>query len=100
MKIRDIVLQSLIHSFLVLIYTTGVAWLLTNAEKMPDHPKSFLAPVAFLLLFVLSATIVACLVLGRPILLYVEGQKKESLYFLGATIAWLFAFTFFFFFIF
>jgi hypothetical protein len=41
------------------------------------------------MLFVLSATIVGSLVLGRPILLHLEGKKNEALRFFGYTVGWL-----------
>jgi hypothetical protein len=85
--------HSLGHSILVLLYVSGVAGLLYNAQRIFGQAQTFWVPVAMLMLFVLSATIVGILVLGRPILLYVSGQKKEGLQFLGYTVAWLFVLT-------
>jgi len=51
----------------------------------PD-PK-FLAPLALLLLFCLSALVSGILILGQPIWLYLEGKKKEALKLLGFTVA-------------
>ena len=59
--------------------------------KEDDH---FLAPIAFLLLFILSALITGLLVLGRPIYLFLDGQKKESLRLILGTAGWLFFFLF------
>ncbi len=39
--------------------------------------------------FVLSATITALLALGKPVTLFIEGQKKEAVTFLTVTVAWL-----------
>ncbi len=41
--------------------------------------NTLLGPVIFLLLFVVSATVVGLLVLGKPIILYWEGYKKEGI---------------------
>jgi hypothetical protein len=45
------------------------------------------------MLFVVSATIVGSLVVGRPILLFLDGKKNEALRFFGYTLGWLAAFT-------
>ncbi|NIM46902.1 MAG: hypothetical protein GTN40_01955 [Candidatus Aenigmarchaeota archaeon] len=51
--------------------------------------------VAFLLLFTLSAAVVGGLVLGKPIYLFLSGQKKESLKTALYTVGWLFIITIF-----
>jgi len=45
------------------------------------------------MLFVVSATIVGTLVLGRPILLYLGGKRNEAPRFFGWTVGWLAALT-------
>jgi hypothetical protein len=82
-------LHALGHSILVLLYTSGVAWLLFNGQRIFGKVTSFWGPLALLMLFVLSATIVGSLVLGRPILLHLEGKKNEALRFFGYTVGWL-----------
>ena len=93
MKNRDVIFHSLGHSILVLVYTSGVAWLLFNGKKLFGGPDTFLAPLFMLLLFVLSATIVGTLMLGRPLLLYLDGEKREALQFFGCTLLWIFLIT-------
>lgn len=62
-----------------------------NAERLFGKFENFWGgPVIFLMLFVLSAAIVGALVLGRPILLYLDGAKSEALKFFGYTLGWLF----------
>jgi heme O synthase-like polyprenyltransferase len=82
-------LHALGHAILVLLYTSGVAWILFNGPRLFGKVTSFWGPLGFLMLFVVSATIVGTLVLGRPILLYLEGKKNEALRFFGYTVAWL-----------
>ena len=77
------------HAILVLLYTSGVAWILFNAQRLFGKVTSFWGPLALLMLFVVSATIVGTLVLGRPILLYLEGKKDEALRFFAWTVGWL-----------
>jgi hypothetical protein len=52
-----------------------------------------LIPIAMLLLFVLSASITSFLVLGKPILWYLDGKKKEAVALLMATLGFLFLLT-------
>ncbi len=99
MKNTHPILHSLGHALLVLIYTSGVAWLLFNNQRIFGHTQSFVLPLAVLLLFTLSATIVGTLVLGRPVLLYLEGAKIEALKFFGYTVGWICIITFFVFFV-
>lgn len=54
---------------------------------------SYLGPVAFLLLFILSAAVTGALILGRPVLLYLENQKTEAVRLFIYTIGWLVVFT-------
>lgn len=77
------------HAILVLLYTSGVAWILFNGPRIFGRVASFWGPLALLMLFVVSATIVGSLVLGRPVLLYLEGKKNEALRFFGYTVGWL-----------
>ena len=82
-------LHALGHALLVLLYTSGVAWVLFNGPRIFGRMTSFWAPLAVLMLFVVSATIVGSLVLGRPILLYLDAKKNEALRFFGYTVGWL-----------
>jgi len=75
-------------------YIGLVALLMSGAERFfsntPDN--KILAPITFLLLFVLSAAVSGALVLGKPVLMYMEGKKKEALALFGFTLFWLFVF--------
>lgn len=51
--------------------------------------NKFLDPVLFLLLFVLSAAIVGMLVIGRPTMMYLNGEKKEGVVLFSYTIGWM-----------
>lgn len=60
------------------------------AEKDGGDPKTVLVPIVMLLLFVLSAAITGSLVFGRPVLWYLDGQKKEAISLLAHTLGFLF----------
>ena len=85
--------QALINSLGTLVYCGLIAYLMINGEELFGKANSIFGVVAFLMLFVLSAAIVGSLVLGRPIIYYLDGKKKESIFLLIYTIVVLFLFT-------
>jgi hypothetical protein len=86
--------HSLGHATLVLVYISAVAWLMSNGEALFGEEESFLVPVAMLMLLVLSAAVMGLLVFGRPILMYLDGKKREAVTFLGYTLGWMTLLTF------
>lgn len=84
--------RSFIHAVTVLLYVVGVAILISNGEKIFGGQDTIYIPIFMILLLVVSATVVGGLVLGRPILMYWDGNKKEALKFLVMTVGWLFLF--------
>jgi hypothetical protein len=82
-------LMSLLHALAVLIYVVLVALLMNNGEKLFGNMTGLFGPVAFLLLFTVSAAVTGLLVLGRPVYLFLSGSRKEALQFLFYTLGWL-----------
>ena len=76
------------------VYITLVALLMFGIQKLfggkPD--PVIIAPLAFLLLFVISAAISGALILGKPMMFYLDGKKKEALQLFGFILAWLLLF--------
>jgi hypothetical protein len=72
----------LFHGFLfsvgVIAYIVLVASIMQNAEALFGKMEKFWGPVAFLMLFVVSAAISGLLVFGRPVFLFLNGQKGEG----------------------
>ncbi len=83
------VLQSFGHAVLVFIYIALVSIVMHSGQQIFGNDKSFWGPIAFLMLFVLSAAVMGALVLGRPILLYLDGHKAAAVAFFGYTVAWM-----------
>lgn len=81
--------QSFLHAAGVFFYTMLVASILINGEKLFGQMHHVWGPVTFLMLFVVSATIVGLLVLAKPVMLYVSGTKVEGVKFLSYTVGWL-----------
>jgi polyferredoxin len=79
--------QGILSALGVAVYTTAIAWVLYNGEKIFGKADNFLMPLALLLLFVLSTAITGLLVLGKPIMLYLNNSKKEAIKLLIYTIS-------------
>ena len=77
MKNSKLLTWAVVDALGALLYIAGVAWLMSNEKNiLPGH--NFLAPVAMLSLFVLSALITSLVILGRPIYFYFEGRKSDA----------------------
>jgi hypothetical protein len=89
----NLIKTSLRNSLGTAVYVVIVALIINNAEKIFGTMKNIIGPIAFLLLFVTSAAITGFLVLGQPIMLYFDNQKREAVKLFIYTVAWLFLFT-------
>lgn len=87
---QELLMHSFGHACLVVLYTSGVAWIIFNGQRLFGDKKSISIPIMMLMLFVVSAAIVGTLVLGRPALLYLDGKKTQALKMFGYTLGWLF----------
>ncbi len=73
-------LSSFFATALLLIYVLCVSYLMQNGEKLfGNQPDDIMAPIIILLLLVFSALICGILLLGGPIYLYFEGDKKTAI---------------------
>lgn len=82
-----------LHALGTSLYIALVASFLFHIPQIfegSDTEKTVLIPIAMLLLFVFSATVTSSLVLGRPILWYMDGKKKEAVTLFTSTVAGLF----------
>lgn len=77
------------------LYVAAVAIFMSHTSEIFNgvEEKTALIPFAMLLLFVLSATVTGSLVIGRPVLWYLDGKKKEAVRLFIATVGFLFFFT-------
>ena len=68
-----------INAFGVLAYIFLLAIFLNRASGwFGKADQKIITPVAALMLFVFSALVTGCLILGKPLMLYFDGQKKEG----------------------
>lgn len=72
---------------------TSVLFGTSQFFESKNTEDTVLVPIAMLLLFVLSAAITGSLVVGRPVLWYLDGKKKEAVSLFMATLGFLFLIT-------
>jgi len=76
----NILKYALIGAAITAGWIAAIVTVIFNAEslfgKVPEN--SMLAPIAMLMLFVVSAAITSMGVFGRPLMWYLDGKKKEA----------------------
>jgi hypothetical protein len=78
---KEILKYALLNASLTSLYIALIGFffrygtIFLNSRGKSD---TVFAPIAMLLLFVFSASLCGALVLGRPILWYMDGKKKEA----------------------
>lgn len=85
--------QAVISSVGVLVYTGIVATIMSSGEKLFGKEDTVFTMVSILMLFTLSAAVVGSLIIAKPIMLFIDGKKKEAVNLLTMTIASLFVLT-------
>ena len=83
---KEITKQAVTNALGVYVYVLLVALLMWQGNALFGTEDTMLSMAAFLMLFVLSAGVVGTFILGRPILLYLDGKKKEAVTLFANTI--------------
>lgn len=86
---NELIVRSLGHAALTFLYISLVGWFMSHADETLGTVPEVVAAMTMLTLFVVSAAVTGSLVVGRPILLYIEGKKAEAFQFFAGTIGWL-----------
>jgi len=86
---NKLIQRSLLNALGTIAYVTIVATIMQNGEKIFGNMDKTAAPIAFLTLFVLSASVTGGLVLGKPVLMYLNNQKSEAINLFIYTLCWL-----------
>jgi len=81
------------NALLTGLYVAVVAIFMTYANKIVGDANSVLSGIAILLLMTLSAVVVGTLILGKPLMMYLDGKKSEAVKTLLHTILGLFILT-------
>ena len=89
MKKNEYIYKSFVNAGGVFAYISALVWFIFNAEKIFGSYPGLLGPVIGLLVFIISASVTGFLVLGKPIELFISGEKRVAIQMLFTTIAWL-----------
>jgi len=80
---------SFLHASLAFFYIFSIVELLFNGEKFfGDIGPSVMAPILMLMLLVLSVAVMGMLFFAKPVMMYIDNQKKEAVKMLGYTVGW------------
>lgn len=85
--------QGLLHAVGALAYIVAIGTLMSNAERWFGKVPEAFAPVIVLSMLVVSAAVMGMLVFGRPVMLYIDGKKREAVALIAYTVGSLAAFT-------
>jgi hypothetical protein len=89
---KKLIISSLRNALGTAVYVALVALIILNGQKIFGTMRNIIGPIAFLLLFVTSAAITGFLVLGQPVMLYIDNKRQEAVRLFLLTVAWLFLF--------
>lgn len=70
-------------------YITLITQLMNQAQKLAIEDDKTFAPILFLMLFVFSATITGSLIMGKPLLMFLSGEKSEAIKLFLYTLGWM-----------
>ena len=84
-----IIKRAFIDSVGTAAYIVLVVSSIFSLQIFASKEDIIIIPIAMLLLFVSSAAITGFLVFGKPVMLYIDGKKKEAVSLLGYTIGML-----------
>ncbi len=76
---KEIIKKAIINSFVTALYIILIASFMFYLGQNESDAKSVFIPIAMLMLFVFSAAFTGSLVFGKPLMLYIDGKRKEAL---------------------
>lgn len=88
-------MTALKDALLTALYVVAIGTVLYfGGQAKIGRENSFLVPISILLMLVCSASITGYLMVGKPILLYIDGKKKEAISLLAHTLVYFSIITF------
>ncbi|MBI2449138.1 hypothetical protein HYV49_02470 [Candidatus Pacearchaeota archaeon] len=81
-----IIRRAFIDSVGTAVYIIIVVSFIFSLRVLAPKEDIIIIPIAMLLLFVCSAAITGFLVFGKPVMLYIDGKKKEAISLLSYTL--------------
>lgn len=90
MNKNNLITRAFLHALGVVVYVILFAWAVNNLHQLfGPGPTGWPGFALFLIVFIVSACITGSLVLLKPVLLYMEGHKKEALHMFAYTVLFL-----------
>ncbi len=90
MSKNDLIKRAFLNAVGVAAYIVLLMWLISYfGERLEAEPETWLMPVFVLLIFIISACVTASLVLLKPVLLFLEGAKKQAVHLFIYTLGFL-----------
>ena len=86
---NKLISRSLLNALGTIAYVSVIATIMQNGQKIFGDMNQTTGPIAFLTLFVLSASVTGGLVLGKPVLMYLNNEKSGAIKLFIYTLAWL-----------
>jgi len=86
--------KPIVNATFALIYIAGIALFMFYGTKYAPKEDTFLAPVAMISLFTLSAAVMGYLFCYQPLVLYFDGKKHQAVNYFFTTVAVFAAYTF------
>lgn len=87
---EKIIKRAFVDAIGTTIYIILIVSFIFSLQTFASEKDIIIIPIAMLLLFVCSAAITGFLVFGKPIMLYIDGKKREAILLLSCTIGILF----------
>jgi hypothetical protein len=86
---NKLIQRSFLNALGTAAYVTAVALIMFNGNKLFGVKDTAVTPIAVLMLLVLSAGVTGSLVLGKPLLMFLNNQKSEAVKLFIYTLCWL-----------
>ena len=83
---NKIITRAFIDAIATVLYIILIVSFIFSLQIFYPKEGIIIIPIAMLLLFVCSAAITGFLVFGKPVMLYLDGKKKDAIKLLGYTI--------------
>lgn len=86
MEKGKILAYAFMNSFFTAVYIIAISFFMNYIGSYIEKSNDVFGMISILMFFVISAAITGSLVLGRPILWYFSGKKKEGVYLIVFTL--------------
>ena len=86
---NKLIQRSFFNALGTVVYSAVIGTILFNGNKIFQPKDTAFAPISALILLVLSAAITGSLVVGKPVLMYIDCQKKDAVKLFIYTVCWL-----------